>query len=128
MLVYLVDDDDVFNTLHEATIKRLLEDAEIKIYKSGEEVYHAINQIKEFDQVPDLMFLDIRMPDMDGFELLDSLERMADNPFRRTAIYMLSSTLDERDLMKAENSSLVKGFISKPLESEQLRQLLNTIK
>lgn len=123
MRIFLVDDDDLFNYLNEAVIRRVAPDAVISSYKSGEDAYQAILGINNDAEVPDIMLLDIRMPDMDGFELLKTLMAMEKNPIARTKIYMLSSTLDERDLDKANDNSLVTAFLSKPLTIEKFTEI-----
>jgi CheY-like chemotaxis protein len=63
------------------------------------------------------------MPDMDGFELLKALGALQVNPIARTKIYMLSSSLDDRDLDKANDNPLVTAFLSKPLTIEKFTEI-----
>jgi CheY-like chemotaxis protein len=123
MKVILIDDDDVFNCMNQAIIERIQSDAVVEVFKSGSEVMEHINAASTMINHPDIVFLDIRMPDMDGFELLDELESIEHHPFQHAAIYMLSSTLDERDLEKAKSKSLIKGFLGKPLTVEKMREI-----
>ena len=123
MRIYLVDDDDLFNYLNEAVIRRVIPDAVISTFKSGEDVLQAIMAVKSDAEAPDIMLLDIRMPDMDGFELLKTLGQLEVNPIGRTRIYMLSSSLDERDLDKANDNPLVTAFLSKPLTIEKFTEI-----
>jgi CheY-like chemotaxis protein len=58
------------------------------------------------------------MPNMDGFELLEVLATVPENPFSKTDIYLLSSTLNEKDLERAKRYDLVKSFIGKPLTTD----------
>lgn len=122
---FLIDDDDVFNYLHRSVILMVSPDAEISTFKSGEELIQFIRAHHGNIETPDLIFLDIRMPDMNGFTLLDTLQ--VDYPFlfATSHIYMLSSTLDERDLNKAKSYSMVTDFISKPLTVELISTFLS---
>jgi CheY-like chemotaxis protein len=123
MKIYLVDDDDLFNYLNEAVIRRVAPEVEISTFKSGEGVLNSILAIGSDSEVPDVMLLDIRMPDMDGFELLKALGALQVNPIARTKIYMLSSSLDDRDLDKANDNPLVTAFLSKPLTIEKFTEI-----
>ena len=120
--VLLVDDDDIFNMLHGEVLKRLLPEVRIDVFKSGQEVliYLETEPNVEFD----LMFLDIRMPVMGGFEVLESMASMEGDRFSNTRIYVLSSTLDDRDLQRAKEMPLVTDFIGKPMSFDTLRSIL----
>jgi CheY-like chemotaxis protein len=118
MKIFLVDDDDVFNYLNESIIKIETPEAEIQTFKSGEEVIDFLHSQPTGFVVPDIMLLDIRMPNMDGFELLEVLATVPENPFSKTDIYLLSSTLNEKDLERAKRYDLVKSFIGKPLTTD----------
>ena len=120
--VLLVDDDDIFNMLHGEVLKRLIPEVRIDVFKSGQEV------LRYFEQAPeekiDLIFLDIRMPVMGGFEVLEGMASMAPERFSNTRIYVLSSTLDDRDLQRAKETPLVTDFIGKPMSFDTLRSIL----
>jgi CheY-like chemotaxis protein len=76
------------------------------------------------EQFLDVIFLDIRMPEMDGFEVLEKLESLESKISKDTKVYVLSSTLDDRDLSRAKSNPLVTDFIGKPLSFDAFRKLL----
>jgi two-component system chemotaxis response regulator CheY len=121
--VVLVDDDDIFNMLHGEVLKRLIPGVRIHVFKSGQEVVAYLEQEPE-EQI-DLIFLDIRMPVMGGFEVLDSMAQMNQERFSKTKIYVLSSTLDDRDLKRAKETPLVTDFIGKPMSFDTMRTILS---
>lgn len=120
--VLLVDDDDIFNMLHGEVLRRLIPDVRIEIFKSGVEVTEYLQRENENDI--DLIFLDIRMPVMGGFEVLDVMASMGPKRFENTRIYVLSSTLDDRDLQRAKATPLVTDFIGKPMSFDTMRSIL----
>lgn len=120
--IVLVDDDDIFNMLHGEVLKRLTSDVKIDIFKSGSEVVDYLEQNP--NEHIDLLFLDIRMPVMGGFEVLDSMANMDSTRFEKTRIYVLSSTLDDRDLARAKATPLVTDFIGKPMSFDTMRSIL----
>jgi len=118
----LVDDDDIFNMLHGEVLKRLIPGVRMDVFKSGQELIEYLQQSP--DEQIDLIFLDIRMPVMDGFEVLALMTQMDPERFSNTKIYVLSSTLDDRDLARARETALVTDFIGKPMSFETMRSIL----
>jgi len=75
------------------------------------------------EELPKLIFLDIRMPDMDGFEFLEIFETLSAEIQEASRIVILSSSLSPYDLERSQNSRLVMAFIPKPLTREKLLAL-----
>jgi response regulator RpfG family c-di-GMP phosphodiesterase len=120
--IALVDDDEVINLVHSEVIKRIVQDVQLEIFQSGTQL---LEYLKDHDeQRLDVIFLDIRMPEMDGFEVLEKIGEMNPKASQNSRLYVLSSTLDERDLNKAKSNPLVTDFIGKPLSFDVFRQLL----
>ena len=82
----------------------------------------AINAIKKGLVKPDIIFLDIRMPDMGGFEFLDEFDKIEidkDN----IKVFMLSSSLDPIDFKKSSSNKYISQFILKPLTQKTIEEL-----
>ena len=120
--IALVDDDEVINMVHSEVIKRIVDDVQLEVFQSGTQLLEHLKSGNE--QFLDVIFLDIRMPEMDGFEVLEKLESLESKISKDTKVYVLSSTLDDRDLSRAKSNPLVTDFIGKPLSFDAFRKLL----
>lgn len=122
--VFLVDDDEIINHVHSQVIKRIDASVELMLFRSGMQFIQFVKS-PTFKAFPDIIFLDIRMPEMNGFEVLEELTANFSNELVNTKIYVLSSTLDERDLSHAVSFPIVSKFMSKPLSFEIVSELLS---
>ncbi|MDB5023026.1 MAG: response regulator [Mucilaginibacter sp.] len=75
------------------------------------------------DLLPDVIFLDLTMPDFSGWEFLDKFEKLKDSLNKPIGLYVMTSSVRESDKERSSRYGCVSSFISKPLS----RQVLNTI-
>ena len=73
--------------------------------------------------LPDFIFLDIRMPEMDGFQFLEELVNLPKEPLKYIRIFMLSSSLDQKDVIRSQQFPMVKGFLSKPMDIQTIKDI-----
>jgi CheY-like chemotaxis protein len=117
MNVWLIDDDNVTNMLNRFFLEEHFTKLNITAFVYAQD---ALNALIQSVQKPDVIFLDINMPVMNGWEFLEALGKSIAANDSIPQIYLLSSSLDPSDKHKASQIKLVNGFISKPLEIEKL--------
>jgi CheY-like chemotaxis protein len=120
----LIDDDDIFNFLHMEVIKQVEDSPEITMYNSSVEALEYLKDlIHKKIQLPDYIFVDIRMPELSGFELLDELMKFPEELFKNSRIYFVTSSLDQRDKVKSLDYPIIKGFKEKTITTELLKDM-----
>ena len=113
----LVDDDESSNYLSETILSDMDAATEIAVAETGE---HACYLMTE-GECPDIIFLDIRMPRMDGFDFLDQLKKL--KVCDHTKVFMLTSSTRQEDKEKASHYKNVLDYLQKPLTEQVVRKI-----
>ena len=121
MRFILVDDDNFNNILHDIMIKSTLgENVAVETFTKPEKVLEFLQENAAEGVDRTVLFLDIDMPKISGWDFLAMYEEFTDEVKMQVSIYVLSISLDHRDSNKAGGNKNVKGFISKPLTTEMI--------
>jgi CheY-like chemotaxis protein len=119
--VLLVDDNEIDNFINEKVISSTGFAMEIVIKKSADE---AIDYLKEnSDNIPEIIFLDLNMPDKDGFDFLVDFEKLDEAIKSQTKVIVLSSSISPEDINKASTNPYVLKYINKPLSEKYLEAI-----
>lgn len=119
LLIVLLDDNDSMNFLNEKMCELVYSDASIKAFTEGEEALQFLQtNLNSLDFSGILVFLDINMPLMSGWQFLESLELIPDS--QKVKVTMLSSSTAEEDKAKSREYSNVVHYIEKPLSMDSL--------
>ena len=129
--IILVDDDSTVNYFN----KIVLEDAGIsQQVRDFTSPIDALRYIQNADQrgdfakqgVADIIFIDINMPEMDGFEFIEQLELTCKNVLQGAALCMLSSSEHARDKKRAQELGVC-CYYSKPLDEQKINEIIQKL-
>lgn len=109
--ILVIDDDNIILFIHQTMIKNSGITAEIEYFKGAELALKYILKYKDTHQF--LLLLDINMPDMNGWEMLDILKDCSfkDNIY----VVMITTSLNDTDRLKAKTYEQVHGYLTKPI-------------
>lgn len=121
--VLIIEDNPIDVFINTRVIQQSGLSKEIIAKQSAREALEFLNERAISQELPNLIFLDIRMPDLDGFEFLQEFSELPQRVLDLCKIIMLSSTIDPIELEKVRNSPFVLTFIPKPLTRDKIIEL-----
>ncbi|RKS03160.1 response regulator [Flavobacterium sp. 102] len=124
-LLALVDDDDTFIFITKKIIEKTNNVKEVKVFNNG---LDALNYLKDNlntqYKLPEIIFLDLSMPIMDGWQFLDEFTSIESNNIKKIIIYICSSSISPHDILKAKKISAVSDYIIKPVTKDKFTEII----
>jgi CheY-like chemotaxis protein len=124
----VVDDDPINNMICRKTIQATFPGVSVKTFtspESGLEYMQSEYGIKQASNV--VLFLDINMPTLNGWDVLDRFKDLPDIVKEQFTIFMLSSSIDPLDKQKSDNDPFTTGYITKPLNQTVLHNIQSVL-
>ncbi len=118
----VIDDDPINNMICNRMIQLTLSGSTVKTFTDpGKGLEHIQIKYTADDAAKAILFLDINMPSMTGWDVLDKFQNFPDHLKKKVKIFMLSSSVDPQDIDRAGSSELVTGYITKSLSQDKLQ-------
>lgn len=126
--ILLIDDDELYLYLMEKTIKQLSNELVVSTFTDGEQAVEYIESCTEDNvELPEVIFLDINMPFLDGWGFLNEFKKLKPKIINSINIYMVSSSMREIDVKKASNFEELTGYVIKPVTKVELAEIFEKI-
>ncbi len=127
-IICIVDDDNVYQFTTTRAIETHKLAKKILVFSDGEEaIQFLMDNIANKEHLPDVIFLDINMPIMDGWQFLEEYVMLKPKIGKKITIYMISSSVDPVDLARAKKISEISDYIVKPINPEMLKEIINLL-
>lgn len=123
----IIDDDPINNMICSAVVKKDFPEIPINTFEKPEEGLEYINQEYELTEtkLPTILLLDINMPVISGWQFLERFKNFNASVKECITIYILSSSISDKDIEQAETNPLVKGYLQKPFTSQTLHLIID---
>ncbi|MEL6868084.1 MAG: response regulator [Bacteroidota bacterium] len=124
--ILLIDDDAPTNVYHRIIIEEGNFTDKIIVKTNGEEALEYLKSpFSDSHPRPDLVFLDINMPRMNGWEFLEAYRQLDEHQKALNVIVMLSTSAHYSDLERAEKNPDIKEYRGKPLNEDMLEEIIS---
>ncbi|MRI01444.1 response regulator [Kriegella sp. EG-1] len=124
----IIDDDDIFIYGTKRIIQEVDFCEEILVFNNGQEALaEFINLTESGKELPSIIFLDLNMPIMNGWEFLEEFTKIENNNKDKVIVYIISSSVDPRDLERVGNYEIIHNYILKPFSAKDLQSILVNI-
>ena len=125
--VMLIDDNEIDNLINQKMIEAASITENIYTHTGANSAIEFLKNMEKLDVadkvLPDVIFLDIDMPLMDGFQFLDEFEKLTNTAKKKCKIVMLTSSINPQDFNRSKKYENVKLYLNKPLSHESITKL-----
>lgn len=120
----LIDDDEITNFAVDAILSRVQSIESYEIKDNGWDALEFLKARQGRDQFPDVIFVDLNMPEMDGFEFIERYQDAFWAQHQSTKVNVLSSSVSEKDRQRSLSYSCVTEYTYKPLTEKKLAEIV----
>ena len=122
----IIDDDHIFTYGFKKLIELRGIFAEILDFSNGQEAIDYLKDPVSAANLPDVIFVDINMPVMDGWEFTQNFEKIKSRMGKKISVYAISSSVDINDINRAKNNPVIKDYILKPISESYIADIINS--
>ena len=129
LVTYIIDDDNLYQFGMKRMLHHIAVETEIKQFHNGLEAIEFLTENKDKkSNLPNIIFLDINMPVMNGWQFLDNFIALNLPASKHITIYMITSSVDNAEILRAASYKEIKNYIIKPISFDNMKEIFNNIK
>lgn len=123
--LWLIDDDEIFVFITRKIIEKNSNTRQVTVFKNGQKAIDHFRELTVIEEnLPEIIFLDLMMPVLDGWGFLDEYIPLYQKLKKKITLYILSSSVSPHDIVRAKSIIEVENFIIKPLSKEVFISLI----
>ena len=128
-LIGIIDDDKIYQFILTSIINKNKLAKNILSFSDGEKAiqYLTSNKTKN-EKIPDILFLDVNMPIMDGWMFIEEYARIKNDITKKIVVFMLSSSMNPIDIDRAAKINEISNYIIKPIKFEEVKRVFDNHK
>ena len=126
--VCLIDDDQIYQFAAKKIIESTGLVQKVTAFSNGRDaLVYLEKNARFFDALPDVIFIDVNMPLMNGWQFLDAFNTVNGELAKKVIIYVVSSSVDDLDISKSKTYKTVSDYIIKPVHKDRFESLLTNL-
>jgi|SRR5690554_3113266 len=125
-LIWIADDDPIFKLIFNMTIIKAKDNLKIEEFKNGRLVCQSFRDaVENRENMPYCLFMDLNMPEMNGWECLDEIRDLYDTAkVPMPKIFVISSSINKDDEKKIAHYPFTAGYLRKPISVAKFKEIL----
>jgi CheY-like chemotaxis protein len=128
-LIGIIDDDKIYQfMLHKIIDDHKLAERVVPFFDGEEAIQYLKENYANSENIPDILFLDVNMPVMDGWQFMKEYAGIKANINKKIVIFLLSSSINPIDIERARKISDVSTYLVKPIKLQEVREIFNNLK
>jgi len=128
-VICIIDDDPIYQLLINKIIAMAETEYSIISFTNGKDALDSLtSNLAQDKELPEIILLDIEMPVMDGWDFMDHIEKALSEKRKKTAIYIVSSSIAHEDKEKAKTFPEIVGYFSKHMDTGKILEITKASK
>jgi CheY-like chemotaxis protein len=123
--IMMIDDDDIQLDIMKEYIALIKTKTQTQFYNNSEK---ALNYLQNcpIQELPQVIFIDVFMPFIDGWETIKSIEKLIPEKLWNPSVYIVTSSISKSDKEKGKSYPILKDFLNKPIQLSHLISIIQT--